>query len=171
MRCTTHSTPLIIRAAHAKQCPDGSEQAMQTPKLLHLLHVDGLALHGFEARNSPFFTIVPQYSRGVTVRDLAIRAPASPEDWNGHSAEEWPSHNTDGVNVESCDDVLVERLFIDNGDDCVAIYSGSNEQGLCRASALLLLILAYLSLVPMLQLAYYIVPYLICFAKNDGRIN
>ena len=37
--------------------------------------------------------------------------------------------NTDGVNPESCRHVLIEDCYFDNGDDCIAIKSGRNEDG------------------------------------------
>ena len=62
------------------------------------------------------------------MRDLRITSPASAEPWPG-ADRVWPSHNTDGVNIQSCVRVQLTRLDINNGDDCVVIYSGSNEQG------------------------------------------
>ena len=108
-------------------CPDGAAQAMQRPKLMHFMHTAGLVVRQVRASNSPFFFIAPQYSRDVLVEDVVISAPASSEAWAGHQLNPWPSHNTDGINVESCSNVLLQRLEIATGDDCVAIYSGSNE--------------------------------------------
>ena len=37
--------------------------------------------------------------------------------------------NSDGIDLDSCSDVLVEDCRIDAGDDCVALKSGVNEDG------------------------------------------
>ena len=37
--------------------------------------------------------------------------------------------NTDGLNPDSCKDVLIEECHFCTGDDCVAINSGINEDG------------------------------------------
>jgi len=37
--------------------------------------------------------------------------------------------NSDGCNPESCDHVLIENCTFNNGDDCIAIKSGRNNDG------------------------------------------
>ena len=56
----------------------------------------------------------PVLSQNVIVRDLTI---------------ETHGPNNDGVDPESCRDVLIERCLIDVGDDCIAIKSGRNAGG------------------------------------------
>jgi polygalacturonase len=34
------------------------------------------------------------------------------------------SHNTDGVDPDSCSDVYIHDVNVDTGDDCIAIKSG-----------------------------------------------
>jgi hypothetical protein len=63
-------------------------------------------------QNSPFWTLTPSYSEQIHVRDLRILAPM---DRIG---------NTDGVNIDSSRDVLVENVYIKNSDDGVCIKSG-----------------------------------------------
>ena len=38
-------------------------------------------------------------------------------------------HNNDGIDPESCTDVLIERCTVDTGDDCIAIKAGRNADG------------------------------------------
>lgn len=61
--------------------------------------------------NSPFWTVHPVFSRGVTARRLTIL--------NDHY-----SPNTDGFDPDSTSDVLLEDSFFSTGDDGVAIKSG-----------------------------------------------
>ncbi len=37
--------------------------------------------------------------------------------------------NTDGCNPESCKNVLIKNCYFKNGDDCIAIKSGRNNDG------------------------------------------
>ena len=37
--------------------------------------------------------------------------------------------NNDGIDIESCENVLIEDSFLNNGDDCIVIKSGRNADG------------------------------------------
>jgi polygalacturonase len=64
--------------------------------------------------NSPMWEINPTLCQNVTVRGVRIDT-AGP--------------NNDGVDPDSCRDVLIERCTFNTGDDCIAIKSGRNEDG------------------------------------------
>jgi polygalacturonase len=64
--------------------------------------------------NSPMWEINPTLCQNVTVRGVKIDT-AGP--------------NNDGVDPDSCRDVLIERCTFNTGDDCIAIKSGRNEDG------------------------------------------
>nr|WP_285858294.1 glycoside hydrolase family 28 protein [Bacillus safensis] len=71
-------------------------------------------IEGVTVKDSPMWQIHPVLSSHVIVRGVKII---------GHGP------NTDGVNPESCRNVLIEDCYFDNGDDCIAIKSGRNEDG------------------------------------------
>ncbi|MBU8606884.1 MULTISPECIES: glycoside hydrolase family 28 protein [Bacillus] len=71
-------------------------------------------IEGVTVKDSPMWQIHPVLSENVIVRGVHII---------GHGP------NTDGVNPESCRNVLIEDCYFDNGDDCIAIKSGRNEDG------------------------------------------
>ena len=64
--------------------------------------------------NSPMWEINPVLCRNVTVRNVRI-------DTHGP--------NNDGVDPESCTDMLIENCTFSTGDDCIAIKSGRNVDG------------------------------------------
>jgi polygalacturonase len=64
--------------------------------------------------NSPMWEINPTLCQNVTVRGVTI---------DSHGP------NNDGVDPDSCRDVLIERCQFNTGDDCIAIKSGRNEDG------------------------------------------
>lgn len=66
--------------------------------------------------NSPFWHLHIYSSQGAWVHDMAVVAPEQ-------------STNTDGVDPDSSRDVLIERVNINNGDDCIAVKSGWNQAG------------------------------------------
>jgi polygalacturonase len=81
------------------------------PRLVSFDRCEGVLLDGFEARNSPSWTIHPLRSRNVVIRGLSIVNPPN-------------SPNTDGIDPESCSAVRIADCFVSVGDDCIAIKSG-----------------------------------------------
>ncbi|WP_342498639.1 glycoside hydrolase family 28 protein [Bacillus sp. FSL R5-0820] len=73
-----------------------------------------ILIEGVTVKDSPMWQVHPVLSENVIVRGVNII---------GHGP------NTDGVNPESCRHVLIEDCYFDNGDDCIAIKSGRNEDG------------------------------------------
>lgn len=67
-------------------------------------------------RNSPSWTIHPVYSENVTVDGVTVRNPEE-------------SENTDGINLDSCQNVRIANCHVDVGDDCVTIKSGYDGDG------------------------------------------
>ena len=67
-------------------------------------------------KDSPFWNINPVYCENMTIKDVKIDSP-------------FPSPNTDGIDVDSCKDVLISNLICHSGDDCIAIKSGRDLQG------------------------------------------
>ncbi len=81
------------------------------PNLFFINHCEHITLQGITVQNSPCWTLHPYFSNHLKFIDVKIKAPAD-------------SHNTDGLDPESCDDVLVLGTYISVGDDCIAIKSG-----------------------------------------------
>ncbi|MBQ4283232.1 MAG: glycoside hydrolase family 28 protein, partial [Lachnospira sp.] len=85
------------------------------PRLFFINHCNNVTMHGITVQNSPAWTIHPYFSDHLKFIDVKIKAPAD-------------SHNTDGLDPESCQDVLVLGTHISVGDDCIAIKSGKIYQ-------------------------------------------
>ena len=71
-------------------------------------------LDGITVLNSPMWCINPVLCENVTVKGVTI---------NSHGP------NNDGCNPESCKNVLITECNFNNGDDCIAIKSGRNQDG------------------------------------------
>jgi polygalacturonase len=82
----------------------------QRPKLVEIVDSRDVLLRGMTFRNSPFWTLHALYSARVSFVDLAVLAPRA-------------VGNTDGVDPDSCTDVLIDSCFIDVGDDGISIKS------------------------------------------------
>lgn len=72
-------------------------------------------IEGITLRNTPMWTVHPVYCENVIVRDVTIQTLEAP--------------NGDGVNPDSCRNVLIEHCHFETGDDAIAIKSGLNEDG------------------------------------------
>lgn len=81
------------------------------PHLIELHEARGLEISWLHLMNSPLWTVHPFACVGVFVHDVEIRNPV------------WAA-NTDGVNPDSSEDVLIENMIYTGGDDAIAIKSG-----------------------------------------------
>ncbi len=86
------------------------------PNLIVLENCDGILLEGVTFQNSGAWNIHPLGSRNIIIRNLTVRNP-------------WYASNGDGLDIESCYNVLVENCTFDVGDDAICIKSGKNEYG------------------------------------------
>lgn len=86
------------------------------PRLVFISHCKNVTLHGVTVQNSPSWTLHPYFSEDLKFIDVKIKNPFN-------------SHNTDGLDPESCKNVEVVGTYISVGDDCIAIKSGKIYMG------------------------------------------
>lgn len=86
----------------------------QRPKLIELVDADGLDFVGMTFRNSPQWTFHPIFSRNIRFINISVLAPR-------------PVGNTDGIDPDSCENVLIDNCHIDVGDDAISIKSGWHD--------------------------------------------
>ena len=86
------------------------------PRMVFLERCKNVRLQGFSLKDSPAWVLHPYFSQDLKFVDLTINNPAN-------------SHNTDGLDPESCKDVEILGLHFSLGDDCIAIKSGKIYMG------------------------------------------
>lgn len=86
------------------------------PNLLVFTACKRILLEGVTIQNSPAWNIHPLMCEDLTVRNLTVRNP-------------WYGQNGDGLDIESCKNVLVENSTFDVGDDAICIKSGRDKSG------------------------------------------
>ena len=86
------------------------------PVLIGLKDCENVLLEGCLFQNSPCWNIHPLLCKNVIINNIRVRNP-------------WYSQNGDGLDVDSCEDVLVINSSFDVGDDAICIKSGKNEDG------------------------------------------
>lgn len=90
------------------------------PNLLVLTRCKKVLLEGVTFQNSPAWNLHPLMSEDITVRNIQVKNP-------------WYAQNGDGIDIESCKNVLIENSVFDVGDDGLCIKSGRDEEGRKRA--------------------------------------
>lgn len=85
------------------------------PQLVNFVRCNNILIEGVEMLNSPFWVMHPLLCKNVTVRNVTV-------------FNEGP--NGDGCDPESCENVLIEGCTFHTGDDCIALKSGRNGDGL-----------------------------------------
>ncbi|MDB5201093.1 MAG: glycoside hydrolase family 28 protein [Ferruginibacter sp.] len=90
------------------------------PNLLVLTKCDRILLEGVTFQNSAAWCLHPLMSSNITVRNIQVKNP-------------WYAQNGDGIDVESCRNVLIEQSVFDVGDDGICIKSGRDAEGRKRA--------------------------------------
>ncbi len=86
------------------------------PVMVSIQNSKNVMFDGPVFQNSPAWCIHPFMIENLIVRNLTVRNP-------------WYSQNGDGIDVESCKNVIVENSNFDVGDDAICIKSGKDEDG------------------------------------------
>lgn len=82
------------------------------PSLFHPYECENILVQGVTVKGSPFWTIHPVYCTNVTIRGVSIEPGTT---------------NDDGIDPDSCRDVLIESCRIHTADDNIAIKAGRDQ--------------------------------------------
>lgn len=86
------------------------------PNLLLLTNCKNILLEGVTFQNSAAWCLHPLMCEQLTVRNISVKNP-------------WYAQNGDGIDVESCKNVLIENSVFDVGDDALCMKSGRDAEG------------------------------------------
>lgn len=86
------------------------------PVMISIHYCENVLLEGVTFQNSPAWNIHPAMCTNLTVNDIFVRCP-------------WYAQNGDGIDVESCKNVIITNSVFDVGDDGICIKSGKDEAG------------------------------------------
>lgn len=81
------------------------------PNGIFLNNCENISFQGITVKNTPSWNQHPFFSRNLKYIDISLLSPKN-------------SPTTDGIDPESCDNVLICGVKISVGDDCIAIKSG-----------------------------------------------
>lgn len=86
------------------------------PRSIFLNGCEDISMVGITVKNSPSWTVHPYFSNNLRFLAMDILNPKD-------------SHNTDGLDPESCRNVELAGLHFSVGDDCIAVKSGKIYMG------------------------------------------
>ncbi|KAH8511532.1 hypothetical protein H0E87_008922 [Populus deltoides] len=90
---------------------------LERPYLIEIMYSDQVQISNITLINSPQWHVHPIYSSNVWIQGVTILAPVDVP-------------NTDGINPDSCSNVIIEDCYIVSGDDCIAVKSGLDQYGI-----------------------------------------
>ncbi len=90
-----------------------------TPVFFGPMFSTNVFVEGVTFDKSIFWNIVPVYCKGIIIRGVTVNS-------HGHG-------RTDGIDIDSSEDALIEYTSLDCGDDCFTLKSGRGIDGVKRA--------------------------------------
>lgn len=110
----------VIRALNLKQ-PVPQEDYQKAaigmrPSFIRTMESKNILIEGIHIIGSSMWTIHILYSQNVRIRDVTI--------------ETFPGANTDGMDIDSSQDVMISNCYLDTGDDGICLKSGKDADGL-----------------------------------------
>ena len=86
------------------------------PIMVDLVNCKNVLIEGITVQNSPSWTLHPLMCQNVIISNVNVQNP------------EW-GQNTDGIDIESCKNVVLYKSIFSVGDDGICVKSGKNESG------------------------------------------
>ncbi len=86
------------------------------PVMISIHYCENVLLEGVTFQNSPAWNIHPAMCTNLIVNNIFVRCP-------------WYAQNGDGIDIESCKNVVLTNSVFDVGDDGICIKSGKDEAG------------------------------------------
>ena len=101
---------------------DGSDPHFKVPRprLVHIINSRKVVVRDLSLKDSAFWNLQLTYCDDVKVRKLTIRAPHEPV----------KAASSDGIDIDSTSNVLIEGCDIECDDDAICLKSGRDADGL-----------------------------------------
>lgn len=107
--------------------PKCTNLEVERPRLMFLQNCRNVTIQGIRFKDSGFWNLHLYKCRNVLVDGISITAPHgdppkiidAEQPWDEISVDRAPS--SDGIDVDSCRDVIIRGCTISNGDDCIAL--------------------------------------------------
>lgn len=95
---------------------DGISRRVYVPKMIAPVHCKNVFIEGITLERSIFWNINPIYCNNIIIRGVTVNSTETP--------------SGDGIDIESCSNVLIEYCTMNNNDDCYTLKSGRGKDGI-----------------------------------------
>ena len=82
------------------------------PAFIEFFECRNVLIQGITLKSSPFWNVHPVFCRNVTIRNVRVRPGIT---------------NDDGIDPDSCTDVLIENCTVRTHDDAIAVKAGRDQ--------------------------------------------
>lgn len=117
-----HNTVRRLDAKNADLQEYAAARQYLRPVMVSLVECKNILLDGPTFQNSPNWNIHPLLCENMIVQNITVRNP-------------WFSQNGDGLDPESCKNLIIRNCRFDVGDDAICMKSGKDEYGRKRGKA------------------------------------
>nr|CAH7714699.1 unnamed protein product [Callosobruchus chinensis] len=90
------------------------------PESIHIWAASNIVLERIHIRNSPMFNVHIVDSNNIEINGISIN---NPPDYHGKGP------NTDGINLNSVQNVHIANVNVATGDDCIALNANTDSRG------------------------------------------
>jgi polygalacturonase len=126
------------RRAENRKC---TNLEVERPRLIYLAECQDVTVSGVALKDSGFWNLHLYACQGVLVEGITISAPhgdppkiiGADEPWDEVAIDRAPS--SDGIDIDSCQNVTIRRCRISVGDDCIALKGTKGPLALEDASS------------------------------------
>ncbi len=90
---------------------DSKRHFLRLP-LIHFYECKNVMIKNLTIKDSPFWTIHTAFCKNITIKNITVKGDAA---------------NNDGIDPDSCENVLIENCLINTSDDAIAIKAGRDQ--------------------------------------------
>lgn len=103
--------------------PELSDDRIKRGRAVCIRNTDGVVIRGVSIRQSPSWCLHLIYCNDVLIENIEVHTKYNEQ------GEKYGMYNGDGIDIDSCRDVVVRRSLIASQDDGIAVKSGRDAEG------------------------------------------
>lgn len=93
----------------------GTEETGVRPPFIQFINCKNVFLQGITIKEGPSWNVNPVFCENLIISDIKVLTPLT-------------TPNGDGINPDSCKNVLIEDCYVEAGDDAITLKSGRDEE-------------------------------------------